>query len=159
MNVVVLVAGLVVLMVVLLGIAALGVQRLRRQARNAGGALAEELAATSVAWGPERAEYAGGTVDVLRPRSRGVLVLTGRRLLFREISGEGLSVDLDGLTPEVAETFDGHRKPRRGAPVAHQHLVLRGERSAVGFVVEDPEAWRAAIETSAGGQPDGVNPG
>ncbi|GGF32507.1 hypothetical protein GCM10011519_02390 [Marmoricola endophyticus] len=144
-----LVVGLVLVLVVLLGLGVVLVQRLRHQATAAGRALADELDGLTVLRGPAPAEYAGGTADVLRERSRGVLVLTPGRLLFRELSGGRLDVDLTGAEPLVAETYDGMRRPPRGTAPA-PHLVVRSERATVGFVVAEPEEWRTAIDADRG---------
>lgn len=144
--------GLVVVLVALLGLGYLLLQRLRRTAVSAGRALADELARDPAVRGPEPAEYAGGTAEVLRERSRGVLVLTGTRLLFRELSGHGVDVPLRGVEVSLATDFDGMRRlPRRSPDAGREHLVVRGPTATTGFLVEEAGAWREAVDAAATG--------
>ncbi len=95
------------------------------------------------------AVYQGGGSPHARSRGRGVLGLTGRRLVFLPIAGERVSVPRVRLAGVRAE------ERRRDATAAHRRrLVLTLDDGAeMSFLVDDAAAWQSALGLSAPSAP------
>ena len=94
--------------------------------------------------GPERAVYRGGTRPYSPVKGNGTIILTGRRLVFRKLSG--------GLVEVPTHVIGGVRQSKtfRGSRVGGAtHLVVTTADSAeVGFFVKDITAWQRALDPS-----------
>ena len=89
------------------------------------------------------AVYQGGGSPHTRSRGRGVLGLTGRRLVFLPIAGERVSV------PRVRVTGVRADERMRDATAAHRHrLVLTLDDGAeMSFLVDDATPWLHVLES------------
>jgi hypothetical protein len=87
------------------------------------------------------AEHQGASQPYVRGKGRGVLGLTDRRLVFLPIAGDQLSVPLVRVTAARAEDR------RRDAAATHRHrvVVVLDDGAEVGFLVDDPGEWEAAL--------------
>ncbi|MBE0529003.1 MAG: hypothetical protein IH629_07360, partial [Thermoleophilia bacterium] len=87
------------------------------------------------------AEHQGARQPYVRGKGRGVLGLTDRRLVFLPIAGDRLGVPLARVTAARMEDR------RRDAAATHRHrvVVVLDDGAEVGFLVDDPGEWEAAL--------------
>ena len=115
--------------------------------------LRDEVEGTGEGWSVPLAGavYQGGGSPHVRSRGRGVLGLTGRRVLFLPIAGELVAV------PRVRVTGARVEDRRRDAAGAHRHrlVVTLDDGSEMSFLVDDPAEWQAAFDPAARPRPAG----
>lgn len=134
---VIVVAGVLALLLVILGPITVLVVRRRRAVRAE---LAALLATEPAIRGPEGALYRGGTGPYPKVKGNGALVLTRRRLLFRILIGTSVDVPVGEIT--------GTREAKRfaGGATGRMLLIVQTAQGEIGFLVDDNAAWIAAIE-------------
>jgi len=126
-------------------VAVIVLRRVGSRAESRADALRDEVEAAGEEWVVPLAGavYQGGGSPQTRSRGRGVLGLTGRRLVFLPIAGERVSL------PRVRVSGVRAEERRRDATAAHRHrLVLTLDDGAeMRFLVDDAAAWRHALES------------
>ena len=116
----------------------------RRKRTASLGVLGRELVDTDeqTQFGPDRAQYRGGTGSHPATRSNGFLQLTDRRLLFLKLAGGRIEIDRSDIATVVEEReYLGHVHPGKN------HLVITTNTGVVGFVVTDPVSWVELLRT------------
>ena len=128
--------------VVALGLVGLGFGMWLRAKFRAAAARLDALLATEPAiLGPEAGIYRSSTGGYSKVSGNGRIVLTGKRLLFQKGVGGLVEVQLADVTGvRLSKTFN------RSVVGDRTHLVVETRIGDVGYFVNDPEAWRAAIE-------------
>jgi hypothetical protein len=138
-------AGLIALLVsifVVLLLAGLGFGLWLHRKVVAGRAeLEAELMTEPALHGPESGIYRGSTGSYSHVSGNGLIVLTGRRVIFRKATGGRVDIPLPDVTGvEVQKVFN---KSVVGNRV---HLVLHTHLGDVGYFVADPQVWADAIK-------------
>jgi hypothetical protein len=123
---------------------------LRRRGRAVADQLATEIEGETILRAPEKGSYRGATAPGYPAvKNTGLIALTGRRLVFRTLTGTVIEVPVDAITGvREATVFKG------SVVGGHKHLIVQTAAGEIGFYVfSGIEGWITAISTPTAGPP------